>query len=161
MREKIYCDKCRLEIDEDSDFCPRCGTLFSKGVKCPNHPSTDAEYVCVICNEPYCKKCGAIVSRVFLCGQHDFYEVYEGMARVYGSSDFAQVNYIKGCLEQETLHPFIYSRKASPMHLGGSDYSLFRASGDWHIINEIKLMIPCSEVLAAEKIIEELDLSES
>ncbi|MEJ2103889.1 MAG: hypothetical protein P8X47_04845 [Ignavibacteriaceae bacterium] len=82
------------------------------------------------------------------------------MARVYGSSDFAQVNYIKSCLEQESLHPFIYSRKASPMHLGGTDYSLFRASGDFngHIINEIKLMVPCSEVLDAEKIISELEL---
>lgn len=157
MSEQIRCDKCGLKIDEDSDFCPRCGTLFSDGVKCTNHPSTDADFVCVICSEPFCKKCGAIVSRVFLCAQHDSYEIYQGMARVYGSSDFAQVNYIKGCLEQESLHPFIYSRKASPMHLGGSDYSLFRASGDWHIINEIKLMVPCSEVLVAEKTISELE----
>jgi hypothetical protein len=99
--EKVYCDNCDLEIDEDSDFCPRCGTLFNEGVKCTNHSSTDADFVCVICCEPFCKKCGAIVSGVFLCDQHDSYEIYDGMARVYGSSDFAQVNYIKGCLEQE------------------------------------------------------------
>jgi hypothetical protein len=46
------------------------------------------------------------------------------------------------------------------MHLGGTDYSLFRASGDFngHIINEIKLLVPCPEVLSAEKIISELEL---
>lgn len=157
MEKRINCDNCELEIDEDSDFCPRCGALISKGVKCTNHPSADADYVCVICSEPFCKNCGTIVSGIFLCAQHDSYEIYEGMARVYGSSDVAQVNYIKACLEQESLHTFIYSRKASPMHLGGSDYSLFRASGDWHIINEVKIMVPCSEVLAAEKIISELE----
>ena len=160
MSKQAYCDNCELEVDEDSDFCPRCGTLFVKGVKCTNHPSRDADYVCVICSEPFCKECGTTVSGIFLCSQHDSYEIYEGMARVYGSSDVAQVNYIKGCLEQESLHPFIYSRKASPMQLGGSDYSLFRASGDFdgHIINEVKLMVPCSEVLSAEKIISELGL---
>ncbi len=160
LEKKIYCDNCELEIEESSDFCPRCGVLFNEGVKCTNHPSTEADYVCVICNDPFCKKCGTIVSGVFLCAQHDNYEIYEGMARVFGSSDVAQVNYVKGCLEQESLHPFVYSRKASPMHLGGSDYSLFRASGefDGHIINEVKLMVPCGEVLEAVKIIKDIDL---
>ena len=46
------------------------------------------------------------------------------------------------------------------MHLGGTDYSLFRASGDFngHIINEIKLMVPCGKVLAALEKIEDLNL---
>lgn len=134
--------------------------MFKDGVKCTNHPSKDADFVCVICSEPFCKKCGTTVSGIFLCVQHDCYEIYEGIARIYGSSDVAQINYIKGCLEQESLHPFIYSRKASPMHLGGSDYSLFRASGDFdgHIINEAKLMVPCSEVLSAVQIISKLGL---
>jgi hypothetical protein len=160
VSEQDYCSNCELKVDEDSDFCPRCGALFVEGIRCTNHTSMDADYVCVICSEPFCKECGAIVSGIFLCLQHDSYEIYEGMARVCGSSDVAQLNYIKGCLEQESLHPFIYSRKASPMHLGGTDYSLFRASGDFngHIINEVKLLVPCSEVLAAEKIISELDL---
>ena len=85
------------------------------------------------------------------------------MARVFGSSDEAQILYLKECLEENSLHPFVYSRKSSPMHLGGSDYSLFNASGDFdgHLINEIKLMVPCSEVLDAEKIIKEIDLSKA
>jgi hypothetical protein len=156
--DNIICSNCKRDIDADSDFCPTCGFILIKDVKCTNHTSTDADYVCVICSEPFCKKCGAIVSGVFLCAHHDYYEVYEGMARVYGSSDFAQVNYIKDCLEQESLHPFIYSRKASPMLLGGTDYSLFRASGDFNTINEIKIMVPCAEVLSAEQIINKLNL---
>jgi len=154
----IICSNCKREIETDSDFCPTCGFLIIEDIKCTIHTSADADYVCVICSAPFCNNCGVIVSGIFLCAEHDFYEVYEGMARVYGSSDFAQVNYIKDCLEQATLHPFIYSRKASPMHLGGTDYSLFRASGDFHTINEIKVMVPCAEVLAAEQIINELDL---
>ena len=83
------------------------------------------------------------------------------MARVFGSSDEQQVNNYKSALEQNHLHPFIFQRKASPISLGGGDYTLFRASGDpnGHIINEIKLMVPCSEVLVAEKIIDEIDQS--
>jgi len=83
------------------------------------------------------------------------------MARVFGSSDEQQVSNYKSALEQNDLHPFIFQRKASPISLGGGDYTLFRASGDsaGHIINEIKLMVPCSEVLQAENIIDEIDES--
>ena len=83
------------------------------------------------------------------------------MARVFGSSDEQQVNLFKSVLEENNLHPFIYQRKASPISLGAGDYTLFRASGDprGQIINEIKLMVPCAEVLLAEKIIDELEQS--
>ena len=76
----IICSNCKKEIDADSDFCPTCGFILINDVKRTNHTSTGADYVCVICREPFCKKCGAIVSGVFLCTQHDSYEVYEGMA---------------------------------------------------------------------------------
>ena len=164
MEKKEYlCDNCELGIKEDSEYCPRCGTLFINGTYCENHPKVEAGGVCVICSLPFCERCGHRVNNVFLCNVHDSYEIYEGMARVFVSSDEAQLLYLKECLEENGLHPFVYSRKSSPMHLGGSDYSLFRASGDFngHLINEIKLMVPCSEVLDAEKIITEIDLSEA
>jgi hypothetical protein len=43
--------------------------------------------------------------------------------------------------------------------LGGPDYSLFRASGEYdgHIINEFKLMVPCQEVEEAEAMLKELE----
>jgi hypothetical protein len=101
------------------------------------------------------------VNNIFLCNEHSNYEIYEGMARVYGSSDEQQVNFYKSILEDNELHPFIYVRKASPLSVGGVAYTLFRSSGefDGHIINEIKLMMPCSEVLKAEKIIDEIEES--
>jgi hypothetical protein len=101
------------------------------------------------------------VNGIFLCNEHSDYEIYEGMARIFGSSDEQQVNLYKSALEENNLHPFIFQRKASPLSLGSGDYTLFRASGDagGHIINEIKLMVPCSEVLVAEKIIDEIDQS--
>ena len=56
--------------------------------------------------------------------------------------------------------PIYLLKESFPDVSGGTDYSLFRASGDFngHIINEIKLMVLCSEVLEAEKIISELKL---
>lgn len=156
--EKVICNNCELEILSDSEFCPRCGIIFIKDVHCSNHPDVDASGVCVICSEPFCEECGYSDSLIFLCTAHDHYEIYEGMARVFGTSDEIQIHHVEGFLKDSGLHPFIYSRKSSPMHLGGTDYSLFRASGDFngHIINEIKLMVPCGEVLEAEKLISEI-----
>lgn len=154
---KHTCTSCEFEIEDDSDYCPKCGTLFIEKVKCTIHPKEDSEGVCVICSKPFCDRCGHIVNNVYLCNEHDGYEIYEGLARVFGTSDEVQIQYIKNYLEENDLHPFIYSKKASPMHLGGSDYSLFRASGDFKIINEIKLMVPCGEVLKAEKLITEIN----
>lgn len=128
---------------------------------CFNHPDDNARGVCVICQQAYCKKCGLRVNGVFLCDQHSDYEIYEGMARVFGSSDEQQVNYFKSILEENNLHPFIYTRNTSPLSVGGVDYSLFNASGNpkGKLVNEIKLMVPCSEFLQAEKIINELEHS--
>jgi hypothetical protein len=158
-KENNICDFCELDIQSDSEFCPRCGTILIEDVFCNTHPDIEAYGVCVICAVACCEICGHSKNNVFLCNDHEDYEIYEGMARVFGASDEAQLQHIKGFLEQSELHPFIYSRKSSPMHLGGTDYSLFRASGDFdgHIINEIKLMVPCSEVLEAEKLISEIN----
>jgi hypothetical protein len=87
--------------------------------------------------------------------EHDALEIYEGMARVFGNSDAVQVEFAKSSLETVGLHPLVFSRKASPISLGGPDYTLFKASGDYdgHVINEFKLMVPCQEVeFAIEKL---------
>jgi hypothetical protein len=161
MSEKLLCDFCGTEITSDAEFCSKCGTIFIDDVSCFNHSDNDAKGVCAICHQAYCKRCGIRVNNIFLCNEHSNYEIYEGMARVYGSSDEQQVNFYKSILEDNELHPFIYVRKTSPLSVGGVDYTLFRASGefDGHIINEIKLMVPCSEVLKAEKIIDEIEES--
>lgn len=161
MPEKLLCDYCGAEITSDAEFCPKCGTLFISDVSCFNHSDNEAKGVCAICHQAYCKRCGLRVNNIFLCNEHSRYEIYEGMARVFGSSDEQQINYFKSILEENNLHPFVYSRKSSPLNLGGADYSMFKSSGtsNEHTLSEIKLLVPCSEVLQAEKIIDEFEQS--
>ncbi|MBS4033162.1 MAG: hypothetical protein KGZ85_01740 [Ignavibacterium sp.] len=158
MPEKILCDYCGNETTNDSEFCIKCGSIFIDDVYCLNHSERYADGVCAICHQGYCKKCGLRVNSIFLCNEHSDYEIYEGMARIYGSIDDSQINFLKSSIEKEGFHPFIYNRKATPMHLGGSDHSLFRSAGDSRnvIINEIKLVVPCSEVLEAKQLINDL-----
>lgn len=158
--EKFFCEKCNSPISDENEFCPECGEIFIDEVKCKNHPSEVSEGVCIICCEPYCNDCLGSINKIFLCKTHSDYEIFQGMARVFGTNDEAQVRYAESCLLQEGLHPFLYFRKTSPLSLGGVDYSLFNASGDFdgHIINEIKLMVPCQEVIQAEAILHDLEL---
>ena len=157
---KHLCANCSFEAEVDSDYCPRCGTLFIENIKCESHSKDEAEGVCVICGKPFCDKCVYPINNIFLCNEHDGYEIYEGMARVFGTSDEIQIHYIKSCLEKNSFHPFIFSKKSTPMQLGGNDKSLINlsGSGEEKIINEIKLLVPCSEVLEAEKLISEINI---
>ena len=153
------CSYCENEISDDSDYCPRCGTLITENVKCKLHELVDAEGVCLICSQPYCSDCGDYLKKVFLCNKHNSYEVFEGYVRIFGSSDHLQCEFVKSCLEQNSLHPVIFSNKFSQMYLGAS-YSMFKTGEDSNafIYHEIKILVPCSEVLEAEKIILELEL---
>jgi len=153
------CENCKADAQESFEYCPECGSLFVSA-KCDNHTSNDASGVCIICSLPFCSECGGMVNNNFLCESHSGYEIYQGMARVYGSSDAAQADFVQSCLEQDGIKALLYSRKASPISLGGTDYSLFRSSGefDGHIINEIKVMVHCQNVPRAEELIKELDL---
>ena len=159
----MRCSLCGNSIEDSDAFCPNCGVLFEEGVRCKRHTREKALGVCIICCKPYCAICGGWLAGLFMCGEHHGYEVLEGMVRVFGSSDNVQVEYAKNCLEQNGLHPFTFSRKASPISLGGPDYSLFNASGefDGHIINEYKLMVPVREVLKAERVLKRLKLVET
>ncbi len=153
------CGHCNEDVQEDDDFCPSCGELLVDDVTCSMHPAQPAAGVCIICTKACCWECGNRVNDRFLCHQHSKYEIYEGMARVLGSSDTIQVELAKNSLEKDGFHPFIYSRKTSPLSIGGPDYTLFRASGEYdgHIINEYKLMVPCQEVERAEQRLRELE----
>ena len=153
------CPHCRAEAQPDNDFCPECGEILSDGIFCSRHEKQAADGVCVICLKPFCAECGGRVLDRFLCGEHEAVEIYEGMARVYGSSDTVQVDFGKDSLEAAGLHPLVFTRKASPISLGGPDYTLFRASGehDGHIVNEIKLMVPCQEFVQAQQVLTELE----
>ncbi len=157
---QIKCSYCDQPVAESDDFCPKCGRLFADDVFCENHPEIEADGVCVICATPFCHHCGSVVNGKFLCEQHAGYEIYQNLARVYGVSDDSQAQYVKNCLEEAGLHPFIFSRKAGPWHMGSGDYTLFRASGEYdgHIINEVKVMVPLQEVIEAEKTLKDLEI---
>ncbi|HMN50125.1 MAG TPA: hypothetical protein PKD67_13360 [Ignavibacteriaceae bacterium] len=162
MPDKLLCDFCGTEISKDSEFCIRCGTIFIDDVSCFNHPDDNAKGVCAICHQAYCKKCGLRVNGIFLCNEHSNYEIYEGMARVFGSSDEQKINYLKSVLEENNIHPFLYTRKSTPINLGGADYRAaanLTGNKDKNFAYEIKLLVPCSEVLQAEYIIDEIDES--
>ncbi len=161
MPEKLLCDFCGTEISDDAEFCTKCGTIFINDISCFNHSDDEAKGVCTICCQAYCKRCGLRVNSIFLCNEHSDYEIYEGMARVFGSLDEQQIKLYKSVLEENNLHPFIFERKASPLTGGKVDYSIFSAGGDinGHFPFEIKLLVPCSEVLQAENIIDDLKQS--
>ena len=157
----LVCEHCNNVVNADDDFCPECGTLFIDEVYCENHNNILAKGVCVICSTPYCKKCGAMINDHFLCNPHSSYEIYEGMARVYGTLNDVTAQYAKSCLEKDGLHPMIFCRdqpKGGPRFV----YTLFTPAGDYmgNIVNEIKVMVPCQEVLDAEKILKSVNIIE-
>ena len=156
------CPHCSAEVRVDDDFCADCGEIFAEYVVCHRHSSKPASGVCIVCRMPFCSDCGGRVQNHFLCDEHDALEIFEGMARVFGSSDAVQVDFAKNSLETPGLHPFVFSRKASPISLGAPDYTLFRSSGEYdgHIVNEFKLMVPCQEVQTAEQKLRELQFIE-
>jgi len=158
MEEELTCGICNNKISGEDEFCPNCGAIFIDDVKCYNHEDSEADGVCVICSFPFCENCGSNINDLFLCNEHEHYEIIQGMAKIFGTSDALQANYIMEILKQEELHPFLFDRKASAISLGGTDYSLFRASGEYngHLINELKILVPFQEILQAENFIKNL-----
>ena len=100
-----------------------------------------------------------MIDNLSLCREHEHYEIIQNHARIKGGSIEVEIQFYKNCLENEGLHPIIFNRKYSTWHMGAGDYTLFRASGEYdgHLVNEIKLMVPCAEVLRAEEILSEVD----
>lgn len=159
MDNEFNCEHCGAVVNEADDFCPDCGGLFIEDAKCVNHPELNAEAVCVICMEPYCKICIGSGREIYLCCRHENYEIIEGYTKVYGTLDALDAEYIKSVLAGEGLHPFVFKRKASPIHVGYENHTLFRSAGEkpGHSVNEYKVMAPFQEALKAEKIISELN----
>lgn len=158
--EQLICSMCKREVVRSDDFCPYCGDMLGANVACTHHHNVPAEGVCIICAEPSCAGCGQWVYSTYRCTHHAAYEIIEGMVRVYGVSDVAQAEFAVTCLKQAGIQSVVFSRKASPISIGGPDYTLFTASGDFdgHLINEIKVMVPCREVIQAEKVLSDLKI---
>jgi hypothetical protein len=153
------CSHCGGTVTAASQFCPWCGSVFTDNLFCPHHPTDAAVGVCVICSQPCCAKCGGETVGVFLCDTHWQYETHEGMARVYGTIDNVQAQYVTSCLEHAGLHPFLYTRHFNPGP--GMINSWARAGirnyGN-HTIIELKVLVPFAEVHRAEEVLTELQL---
>lgn len=159
-KHTVECPRCAQGVQGTDEFCPACGELLVDGISCANHPDALSRGACIICCVAYCSRCGHRVQKLFLCNDHATYEIYQGLARVYGTTDEAQAHYAFSCLEQQNIHAFLYVRKGSPISMGAPEYTLFHASGDpsSRTINEVKLMVPVQEVLLAETFLREIHL---
>jgi tRNA-dihydrouridine synthase len=110
-----------------------------------------------VCSAPSCcSDCGVWCNDVFLCGEHEGYEIIEERARVYGSNDVLATEYATRCLEQAGLHPFVFSRKAYRNMDIAPNWS-YREFGN-HNAAELKILLPFSEVCAGETLLRELAL---
>lgn len=157
--ELFTCTHCNDDVHGNDEFCIHCGSILVESKQCTQHIKTEAEGVCVICALPCCTQCGAFINDRFLCNTHSEYEIYEGMARIYGSLNDTSTQHAKTCLEQGGFHPFVFCR-VQPQGGPRFVYTLFRSAGDngGHIVNEIKVMVPCAEVMKAEKLLRKLKL---
>ena len=154
----LTCADCGCDVSKNDTFCPECGGIFTPPIYCSTHPGVEAEGVCVICRAGFCEACGSRVNRISLCGIHSTYEIAEGMARVFGSEDNVQTQFVKNCLAQAALHPFFFSRQYNP----GPDVSpqfSWRLFPD-HNLQELKIFVPFKEVLSAQKILAALNITD-
>lgn len=143
----LRCIRCRNEVTEADEFCPRCGTLFHDTVFCSNHLDRVAEGACVICASAFCRECLKWKHGMFLCEVHKRYEIHQGMARVFGSNDGAQAQYAVSCLEQAEIHPFLYNRLPNM----STEVNAF-------LDEEHKVLVPVHEVMVAEEILRQLGI---
>jgi len=161
QQSDLTCTRCEASVTQEDTFCKNCGAIFSDGLFCSIHNSAEAKGVCVICSKPFCKSCGGENNRIFLCDTHWEYEIQEGMARVFGCIDNVQAQYVTTCLTQAGYHPFLYSRRFNP---GAGMINTWVKAGirnyGKHPIVELKVLVPFSEVLRAEKTIQELNIAE-
>ena len=153
-KTELICGFCESAVSREAEFCPECGTLFIEDVTCENHPDVPAEGACIICELPYCKECGYRVNKIFLCDRHSDYEIYEGMAKVFGTPEESIAEYIISLLIREGIHPVKFSREGP---YGSSRYlnSIIGTEGNrmGNLITEIKVLVPCNEVIKAAEIL--------
>ena len=159
LQPDYACTHCGTTVTEANKFCPNCGSIFTDGFVCVNHGSIEAEGVCVICSKPFCKNCGKESVGVFLCDPHWQYEIHEGMARVFGCFDNLHAQHVTSCLEQAGYHPYLYSRIFNPNADLVSISGIVRNFGN-HPINELKVLVPFSELLKAEETLKQLGFNE-
>lgn len=158
MDEKEYCPTCDKELEDDSDFCPVCGSIFVEA-ECFNHTDKEAAGVCIVCQYAFCEECGSNENNIFKCNEHKDIEIINFMARVYGDLTHVKAEYVKTCLENNDLHPMILDMSGKKNYHGGIGYMMRTKATDafGHPPDEIKVMVPLNEFIEAMEVIEEID----
>lgn len=67
----MKCKSCKIEVQEDSNFCNKCGTKISKEAKCPNIIKGAVCGTLISSNESLCSHCDwSITEKAFETGAH-------------------------------------------------------------------------------------------
>jgi len=159
-KEVFLCNQCTGEVGSHSQFCIHCGSILLGHVLfCRKHLHTEAAGVCVICQQPFCFGCAQRIDGALLCSVHAVYEIYESMARVYGINDSIMANHIGECLSDSGLHPMVITSQSSPLQMNGLGTGLVNRAEKYgnSLFDEYKIMVPCEEVMLAEKRLRDLE----
>lgn len=142
------CSGCGGEVENGAAFCPHCGGLFNDTLSCCNHPSEEADGVCVICRRPCCSDCATWVGQYYLCDPHGEYEIYQGMAQIFSSPGAVAAEMTSRLLEEAGFHPFLVIRSRP------SGTPLRRPSSAPRSGPDL-VLVPFGEVIRAEKFLAE------
>jgi hypothetical protein len=145
----LTCDECANAVKESDDYCQNCGAMFTEEFHCDHHHSRDADGVCVICKRPFCDECGARAMNVFFCRHHCRYEFHEGMAQVFKHTESVLVQHAFQRLQQAGFHPLLFSRRLQS-GVDATPWIPFRMHTP-STIGDLRVLVPFSEVLDAEK----------
>lgn len=147
------CDNCGGDVGFDSDYCPRCGTLFAEDqYSCTKHPTKVATGVCVICHQLFCDDDLVEKNGRFLCTEHADIELSEGWALVLKSTDYMFAEIIRGKLESAGI-------KTNPRNTGNiatlADGFIDNSLGRTIFKYPIKIFVPANKYVEALEIVNE------
>jgi hypothetical protein len=145
------CEECGADVDEDDDFCPGCGVIFRDDVRCSIHSSQLGKGVCLICGKPYCEECGTLIGKLFFCQRHSAYDIYEGSACVFDSTENRIAHIAFQSLQEGGFHPFAVLRAIVPVT------SIGRLTPNMHVGPHL-VLVPFGEVQGAEELLTKLGI---
>ncbi|MDP3580853.1 MAG: hypothetical protein Q8S39_02890, partial [Ignavibacteria bacterium] len=95
------------------------------------------------------------VNETFLCKEHEHYEILQSLAVIAVCKETYESEGLRNSLIGNGLHPFLFSGKNSPSVYLPAKNSNTQNALDLAIYgsDEIKILVPFSEVLEAESIL--------